>query len=312
MITIIIAGIQYHIHTTESVIKRLQNAWDMCWFLSHAAQIRRSATLNSTLHTDFYQNLPIQQTWTLYLKSCAQVSQFTTYRKLFFPQDRIDYQRQDLQLHLDLTHKRAWGLIDEHLGSIEACIQIILQYALRQTNGLLVHASAAYALEQTWLMPGISGTGKSTAARLGGFEIILSDEMVAVTPNPILFNQDLMNLSSFPRSHVPVGLTQSPSPYVVWATPFWSQWPQRSSTQWPQQTLALPLDLIVLLKQSIHVSRQACHAATAIRHLMSCVTDYEVDLLSHEHLFEISCQVVQHTAHAYVYFTKEKWRHLLD
>ena len=285
--SIFIAGIQYQIHTTQIVIQRLMNAWDACWFMHETQQFHRAQSFcPPTLWIDDQQK--VRQVWHLFLYSCPNPITFFEHDPHAFPIKHVDYQRDDLILSFDPQQQHAWAIIDEYLGSIEACIQIILQYSIRQQQGMLIHASAAYAQGETWLMPGMSGTGKSTAARLGGFELVLSDEMVVVTPY---------------TNHK----------YMVWGTPFWSQWSIESATSthsWPQQTLALPLDFIAFLVQDPlpYAYQVSCHPAEAVRHLMTSITEYEQDLTAQSNLFDLACQLIDSVPHAYIHFPKENWR----
>ena len=99
---------------------------------------------------------------------------------------------------------KSW--IDGSLGSIEATVQVLLQWTLARGGGLLMHASAGVYQERGWLIPGVSGAGKSTSVREGGFDLVLSDEMVIV--KPVNSKRDVSTI----RTH-----------YRLYSTPFWSE-----------------------------------------------------------------------------------------
>jgi hypothetical protein len=103
------------------------------------------------------------------------------------------YNRHDMSFYSDGVHSSAW--YDGDLSGFLACLELSLYAAITRMDGILLHASAGVLDGQAWLMPGPSGTGKSTAA-LGGFDRVLSDERVMVT--------------------------KESRGFVVWGTPFWS------------------------------------------------------------------------------------------
>ena len=70
----------------------------------------------------------------------------------------------------------AYARADDILAAFLACLELTLHVAVRDMGGLLIHASGAVLDGMGWLMPGPSGTGKTTASH-GGFEFY-SDERV--------------------------------------------------------------------------------------------------------------------------------------
>ena len=189
-------------------------------------------------------------------------------------------ERRDLEVIFHPQTRIAYASIDSSLGAVEAAFQVVLQYALRQRGGLLVHASAGYAQGQGWLIPGPSGAGKSTAVREGGFDEVLSDEMVAITPSP-------------------KGRT-----YLLWGTPFWSE-----GRQFEMSARAHSLDLITLPIKGGGPALTPCSPAEGARALLKATTSYERSSAAHSDLFEIVCLIAEQTPCAHLEFPRlGPWR----
>lgn len=106
----------------------------------------------------------------------------------------FEYRRHDLHF-ISECNDAAEAWFDGGLAGFLAAIELALYVAVSAKSGLLVHASVGIIDSGAWLMPGPSGTGKSTAAH-GGFERVLSDERVL--------------------------LLKSERGFTAWGTPFWS------------------------------------------------------------------------------------------
>lgn len=213
------------------------------------------------------------------------------------PQEQtFDYQRgDDVALMTRSSSGRVTSAveswIDGSLGSIEATLQITLQWVLCARGGLLIHASAGVYRGMGWLIPGVSGAGKSTAAREGGFDQILSDEMVIVVPDS----------------------SQDPYRYRLFSTPFWSE--GRSA---PLIIADAPLSLIAFPHKAGSAKLSPCSTADSVAKLLRAVTCYEQTTLSppsttqRASLFEHTCRVVESTPHYVLAFPKYgPWLHTL-
>ncbi len=93
-----------------------------------------------------------------------------------------EYTHRRHDLAFALTAGRGRAIHDGHPGGLLAVLELAVAAVL--TDGLLLHAAAGVHRGRAWLMPGPSGTGKSTAARAGRFESVLSDERVIVRRRP--------------------------------------------------------------------------------------------------------------------------------
>ena len=163
--------------------------------------------------------------------------------------------------------------VDGSLGSLEASLQVVLQWVLQAHGGLLVHASAGVWQDQGWLIPGPSGAGKTTAAREGGFDLVLSDEMVVILP-------DLLSSTSL-----------NPSSFRLHSTPFWSE-----GRRLPLVVQSAPLKFIMLPFKAASPKVLPLSKAVAISALMGAITLYEEERgnTSRRHeLFDITCAVCE-------------------
>ena len=133
---------------------------------------------------------------------------------------------------------------DKSPGSALAALELALQVALLDDHGLLVHAAAGVVEQRGWLMPGPSGTGKSTAARVAGFDTVLSDERVIVRVE---------------NGHC-----------RLWSTPFWS-----AGRRLPLCATSAVLDTLVHLEHAADFRQDRWSADEALTYLMESVALYE-------------------------------------
>lgn len=171
-----------------------------------------------------------------------------------------------------------WTRMDASEGSFEAALQLSLEAALLFDSGLVVHASAGVVDGGAWLMPGVSGTGKSTAARNAGFETVLCDEMCIVR-----------------CVEGPAGSTLQ-----VAGTPFWS-----ADRPLPLCTVEAPLTVLARLVQSTTVGASPMGASEAVAWFMGCVTLYRHDAQARTAAFETACAIVEAAQCVSLEFPKE-------
>jgi hypothetical protein len=187
--------------------------------------------------------------------------------------------------------------IDGSLGSIEATVQVLLQWTLAQGGGLLMHASAGVYQGQGWLIPGVSGAGKSTSVREGGFDLVLSDEMVIVKPVPS-------------KSDISTVCTH----YRLSSTPFWSE-----GRTLPLVVAEAPLNLVGFPIKAKRAQLLPCSSTKAVSLFLQAVTAYErlgseaEKLEQNSQLFEHACRVIELTPHRGLAFPKYgPWRALIS
>jgi hypothetical protein len=154
-----------------------------------------------------------------------------------------------------------------------AGLELSLSLACEALGGLSIHAAAGVVNGVGYLMPGISGTGKSTAARNGGFEQIIGDERVLLLP--------------------------CDGQWTMISTPFWSagraQCPPRASHK---------LDVILRLDKSTFLELSALKIINSLECLLRSVVYYGTDESKREHQLGRAIEVVKSTQHFRLGFTK--------
>lgn len=185
---------------------------------------------------------------------------------------KLVYERVGLRFSGDA--RRAQATFDGSEGGLEAVLQLALQRALLEVDGLLVHGSAGVHAGGAWLMPGPSGTGKSTAARNAGFDRVLADEMIVVR--------------------------RAAEGFEVWGTPFWS--PERRHPLDPGRA---PLSVLARLVQATAPAATPLGWAEASAWLLSSVVLYDTDPEVRAAVFGLACDVAESARCVRLAFPKE-------
>ncbi len=185
------------------------------------------------------------------------------------------YRRPDLSFVIDAERRLVTAWVDGYQGGFEAVVQLCLQTALLPLGGIVVHASAGVVDGVGWLMPGQSGDGKSTAAREGGFDLVLSDEMVVIRK-------------------------QADGAHWLYGSPFWSE-----GRVLPHSTETAPLVVVAKLLKAPHPSVEDLDVSVAIAHLLRCITLYERSECARAKAFELAGDVVENCRSVLLRFPKE-------
>ena len=181
------------------------------------------------------------------------------------------YRRHDLSF---IAHERrclAW--VSGDISGFLACLELALFIGVSQLGGVLMHASVGVLDDEAWLMPGPSGTGKSTAIN-GGFDRILSDERVI--------------------------LVKEHRGYRVWGTPFWSD-----GRCWPLDVSSGVLAGIIKLVQSPTLARCELDRIEMIEWVMRSVIMYGESAVNADDLMTFVVHMVDSTERIQVSFPKE-------
>lgn len=96
------------------------------------------------------------------------------------------FQRRDLAGWIDVGGRLGRCVLKRYMEdiAIESFIRICYSFLAVQNNGLLLHSAGIVRKGNGYIFPGVSGTGKSTIARLAtSRERVLSDELVMVRKN---------------------------------------------------------------------------------------------------------------------------------
>jgi hypothetical protein len=154
-----------------------------------------------------------------------------------------------------------------------AGLELSMSLACEVLGGLSIHGAAGAVNGTGYLMPGISGTGKSTAARYGGFEHIIGDERVLLLPLD--------------------------GGWLMTSTPFWSTGrlacPERATHK---------LDVILQLDQAESLALTVSKPLNSLEWLLRSVVYYGTDEDERERQLGRAIEVVEATQHFRLGFTK--------
>ncbi len=177
------------------------------------------------------------------------------------------------------AHLYSKGEEADFLAALELCMYL----ACHQLGGLSIHGAAGVVNERGWLMPGPSGTGKSTAARYAGFERVVGDERILLLPS-------------------------TDAGWQLVSTPFWSR--GRDKVPEPcQHVLSAIIDLEK--RASLHLSE--IPQAEALESLMRNIVYYGNDPQERDQLLETALDVLSITEQYRLGFPKDgPWAWTLD
>lgn len=190
-----------------------------------------------------------------------------------FSASHFEFKRRGLVFRANESERLAHVYTDGHEADFLAGLELIASLAVESLGGLSIHGAAAAVNGTGYLMPGISGTGKSTAMRNGGFERIVGDERIFLLPNA--------------------------DGWEMISTPFWSagraQVPARYSHQ---------LNSVVHLQQAKGFKLAALSTLNSLEWLMRSVVYYGTDLARRDAQLERAVRLAEASSHFRLEFTK--------
>jgi hypothetical protein len=190
--------------------------------------------------------------------------------------DGLCYQRTDLRFEMGPKRRTARAAVDGSRGALEAAVELAIQGALLRRGGLVVHAMAGVDAEgRGWLLPGRSGAGKSTMARVAGFSRVLADEAVILR-------------------------REAPGRFRLYGTPFWSE-----GRSLPFDTGDAPLGVIARPVKSAEVVVTSTGVASAAADLLACVMFHDADPAARRHVLETACDAAASADCVELRFPKE-------
>ncbi len=184
------------------------------------------------------------------------------------------FDRLDVRFAADAGRARLRGWHNGSEGALDALFGLAHQVGTLVRGGLVIHAAAGVVDGRAWLLPGVSGTGKSTAARAAGFERVLADEMVVVR--------------------------RANEGFRAWGTPFWSK-----GRALPFDPGWAPLAVVARLRQASAVAARPMRQDDLVAHLIRSVVLYETSADARRRAFELACDVADATRGVELAFPKE-------
>ena len=184
------------------------------------------------------------------------------------------YQRVALRFCADPVQRTAWVYVGEEQADVMAAVELVLTLAIHQLGGLCVHASAGVVAGKGFLMPGPSGTGKSTSVNYGGFEKVIGDERIILLPE----NGD----------------------WMMYSTPFWSK--GRATTPRPERHT---LTSILVLRKGQTIRTSPLTQLDVLRCLMRNTVHYGTAEGQSNTIFDRCTRISAQCAGHEVMFTKK-------
>ncbi len=213
-----------------------------------------------------WSSVPTELRWDFHVH-CTQSNPLTDRTKHFV------FERHNLYLEADesqhISHLYTHGEEADFLAGLE----LSLSLACEHLGGLSIHGAAGAVNGTGYLMPGVSGTGKSTAARTAGFQCVIGDERVLLMPID--------------------------SAWMMFSTPFWSS----GRAQYPGRAYH-PLHAILQLDKASGLKLSAIRPLNSLEWLLRSVVYYGTDVIRREQQLERAIKVVESTQHFRLGFTK--------
>jgi hypothetical protein len=183
-------------------------------------------------------------------------------------------QRGDFRAEWDLERREGWIRQCANPYSIDTVLRITHSLLLATEGGFQLHASSAKRNGRAFVFAGVSGTGKTTTARLAPTDVIvLTDEI------------------SYVR--------QMEGDYRAYGTPFAGELAKSGAN------VSAPVHQVCLLKQSLVNRLRPVGKAQAIRALMRHVLFFARDKELVEQVFDAVMQFVKRVEVAEMEFTRD-------
>jgi len=174
--------------------------------------------------------------------------------------------RGDFRAMWDMRRRQGWMQPTDVLHGLDAVLRIVHSLILAEEGGFLVHAASLIRNGKAWAFAGVSGTGKTTMARLAPLDTtLLSDEVTYIRRQTA---------------------ADGTSGYLAYGNPFYGEL-RKSGVN-----TEAPLFQLCLLEQGKRHTLQAVERGEAVRALLRHVMCFSRDVALGNCLFDAVCAFV--------------------
>lgn len=167
----------------------------------------------------------------------------------------------DIKGQLNVATGQASGTVCRALNRFDAFLRILYSFWLVRTGGFLLHAAGVSDGKGAYVFFGVSGSGKTSVARLSADRSILSDELVAIR--------------------------KQNSSYQIHATPFWGEFAKGG------ENCSARLKKIFLLKKDNDNYVTELGRPEALAALLPCVLFFGENTGLADNLFDACCEMIE-------------------
>lgn len=182
----------------------------------------------------------------------------------------------DIQGSLNVATGEACGIVRRAANRFDSFLRIVYSFWLVKTGGFLLHAAGVSNGAGACVFFGVSGSGKTSIARMSGSRTVLSDELVAIKKD------------------------ESSSIYWAYATPFWGEFAKAGVNRGAR------LKQILLLKKDHENYVTRLGETEALTELMPCILFFGERTDLAQGLFNTCCDMVASTPFFRLHFLQDE------
>lgn len=159
--------------------------------------------------------------------------------EIFEDGDALILQRRDFQVRYDPATGHVKGRVTCNMYCFDSFLRVLFSLLLRDRDGFLIHGSSIKREEKSFIFFGVSGSGKTTVAKLSPEYQVLSDEITAVRKvNGV---------------------------YHAFGTPFWGELRKNG------ENISAPIGALCLLTKDKNVFLDRMSGAMAVSKILPCI-----------------------------------------
>ena len=245
----------------------------------------RNATLVSRLRSRYRGYMQANTAHCLAMDCTFSPKKFSNNQTVFLLPSSVQ-DRRALRYDFDCSWTDTEGRVSmwPSIYSFDACLRVLCATQIMLQGGLLLHAAAVVRTSEAFIFAGPSGSGKTTITGLSGAKKILSDEIVAITPD----KHDRMRAGS---------------------TPFWGE-----MGTGPSSKKSYHVKFLFFLNKSDHFKKEAVSSSEAMHKLLRCVCLFGKHPGDIQRAVDICAHMLQSTAVYDLYFEKKplQWSELMQ